>query len=92
MPLTSADPYASSLYQHNRRAVLERDGYQCQIKAPGCHGLAVTADHIQPLALGGSHDLANLRAACRSCNSVGGARITNAKKAARKVGRRSRNW
>jgi 5-methylcytosine-specific restriction endonuclease McrA len=90
--MTSSDPYASTLYKNNRRLVLERAGYRCQIRAPGCHGLAVTADHVLPLAAGGSHDLYNLRAACRHCNSVGGAAITNRLKAARRLGRGSRRW
>jgi 5-methylcytosine-specific restriction endonuclease McrA len=90
--MTSSDPYASGLYQANRRLVLERAGYRCQIRAPGCHVIATTADHVLPLAMGGSHDLGNLRAACRSCNSVGGALVTNRLKAARRVGRGSRRW
>jgi 5-methylcytosine-specific restriction endonuclease McrA len=90
--MTSSDPYASSLYRSNRRLVLERDGYRCQIRAPGCTTIATTADHVRPLAAGGSHDLANLRAACRHCNSIGGAIIVNRMKAARRAGRASRRW
>lgn len=33
-----------------------------------CGGEATTWDHVKPLAKGGSHCLANLRPACRSCN------------------------
>ena len=29
----------------------------------------LTMDHIEPLALGGAHDIDNIAAACRSCNS-----------------------
>lgn len=34
-----------------------------------CGAPADTADHVKPLALGGSHMLANLRPACKRCNS-----------------------
>jgi 5-methylcytosine-specific restriction protein A len=58
-----------------RRAALERDGYRC-----GCVGCAVclgspcgrratTADHVVPLARGGTKELANYQAMCQPCNS-----------------------
>lgn len=34
-----------------------------------CGGPADTIDHVKPLNKGGAHMLANLRPACRSCNS-----------------------
>lgn len=37
-----------------------------------CSGPANTWDHVKPLAQGGAHVLANLRPACRSCNSSKG--------------------
>ena len=85
-----SDPYKRALYQRNRRAVLEAAGYRCSI--PGCARPATTADHITPLAAGGSHDLANLRPMCGHHNSALGAAITNRLKAARVMGRRSRRW
>ena len=85
-----SDPYKRALYQRNRRTVLEAAGYRCSI--PGCARPATTADHITPLALGGSHDLANLRPMCARHNSLLGARLTNAIRAARAMGRRSRRW
>lgn len=33
-----------------------------------CGGLATVIDHILPIALGGTNDLANLTPACRDCN------------------------
>lgn len=39
-----------------------------------CSGAADTLDHVKPLAAGGYHMLANLRPACRSCNSSKGAK------------------
>lgn len=39
-----------------------------------CGGPYEEADHVIPLALGGPHCLANLRPACKSCNSAKGAK------------------
>ena len=48
-----------------RRAVLNRDGYRCA----KC-GLAsrLEVDHVVPLAHGGTSDLVNLQALCRTCH------------------------
>jgi 5-methylcytosine-specific restriction endonuclease McrA len=81
-------PYRFAVYQRNRRAVLDAAGWRCTY----CGGRANTADHVVPLVLGGSHDLANLVACCRRCNSRRGAQLTNDLKAAGKVGARSRRW
>lgn len=60
-----------------RNRVFERDGWRCymcrkrlnrEAVAP-FHPLAPTLDHVIPLARGGSHTMANLRAACFSCNA-----------------------
>jgi 5-methylcytosine-specific restriction endonuclease McrA len=51
-----------------RLTVLARDHYTCQLGYPGCTVIATHADHILPLRFGGTNHLANLRAACRSCN------------------------
>ncbi len=50
-----------------RQAVLERDGFVCQLRLPGCTGLATQADHI---VAGDDHSLANLQAACAHCNAA----------------------
>jgi 5-methylcytosine-specific restriction endonuclease McrA len=76
-----------------RADVLARDGYRCQLNLPRCTGLATTVDHIIARHHGGPLlDPANLRAACRPCNSVGGAAITNDARAGRSLGQRSRIW
>jgi 5-methylcytosine-specific restriction endonuclease McrA len=85
-----SDPYKAPLYLRNRRLVLEAGGGRCQW--PGCRRPATTIDHVVPLARGGTHDLANLRASCARCNSRGGVEITNEKRRLRKLGRRSRAW
>ena len=53
-----------------RLAVLERDGWVCQIKLPKCAGKADAVDHILPVSAGG-HPLHpdNLRACCTGCNT-----------------------
>lgn len=59
-----------AIAQKVRLAVLERDGYECRLRLPGCLGRATEVDHIVPRAAGGPvFDLDNLRAACRSCNT-----------------------
>ena len=59
-------PYASAEYKANRRLVLESSNYICHY----CGAHANTADHLQPVSKGGSHDLSNLVAACKTCNST----------------------
>jgi 5-methylcytosine-specific restriction endonuclease McrA len=86
----SINPYGSTLYQRNRRLVLEAAGFRCEW--PGCLNAATTADHIIPLDQGGSHAISNLRASCLACNSRGGAAITNERRRGRRMGRLSREW
>lgn len=51
-----------------RQRVFKRDGYRCvycgrDVSAnPQC-------DHVEPLVLGGSSDIANLATSCKRCNS-----------------------
>lgn len=45
-----------------------------------CGGEATTVDHVKPLSKGGSHLLANLRPACKPCNSSKHARWFGASK------------
>jgi len=76
---TETDPLLSSaVWRRVRRAVIDRDLGLCQIKGPRCTRFATEVDHIIPRADGGAvFAFANLRAACRTCNSRGGAEITN---------------
>ena len=66
------NPSTATVYSHYwtlvRREALERDGYQCQLKFPGCLGKATEADHIVSVADGGEHTLENARAVCKRCH------------------------
>ncbi len=49
--------------------ILERDGYDCQIRLPGCTTHATQVDHITRIDDGGMiYEPMNLRAACSKCN------------------------
>jgi 5-methylcytosine-specific restriction endonuclease McrA len=48
------------------------------LKGRSCHwcgAYAGTVDHVTPVALGGSHELANLVPACSRCNTLRGASL-----------------
>lgn len=56
-----------------RKRILQRDAYECQMQLPGCLTQATTVDHITPVHQGGDDTDQNLRAACTACNySKGG--------------------
>lgn len=76
--MTVADRrYGSLQWKKLRLAVLNRDGYECQIRGPRCRGAARSVDHIIPVSQGGPFwDETNLRSACSACNSSGGAYLT----------------
>lgn len=69
--------YTDDVPAHVRRYVLMRDRWQCKIcMRPINRSLTVpdpragTVDHVIPQSQGGTHDVANLRAAHMSCNSA----------------------
>lgn len=57
------------------KEVLERDNYQCQIRAPGCTVQATTCHEVLTRGRGGGiraegiNDASNMLAACTQCNS-----------------------
>ena len=56
-------------WQATAKRVLERDGYQCQLRFPGvCIGRAREVDHIVQPEAGGTDALENLRAVCTPCH------------------------
>ena len=62
--------YKTAVWQRLSRRCLARDGHRCQIRLPGCLGVATQSDHIVELQDGGApYDLANLQAACSFCNT-----------------------
>ena len=63
--------YLTPAWKACSKRTIERAGGRCEIQLPGCKGRATTADHIVELADGGEvYDMANLQAACRSCNTA----------------------
>jgi 5-methylcytosine-specific restriction protein A len=65
-----ANAYAySGDWPHRVRKVLERDGFECQLRYVDiCVGRASQVDHIVQPEAGGGNDLANLRAVCVRCH------------------------
>jgi 5-methylcytosine-specific restriction endonuclease McrA len=57
-----------------RRHVYARDDYTCVYCGRRGNRLRLTIDHVFPVALGGTNDVANLVTACRPCNLAKGAR------------------
>lgn len=54
-----------------RAVVLARDGGACQLRLPGCAGVAAQVDKVRPVAQGGDpFDLGNLQAVCAPCHRV----------------------
>ena len=72
-PASGPKPYRKKvLSASKRRRVFERDSHKCCV----CSATDdLTLDHIEPEALGGSHDDDNLRTLCRSCNSRKGTKV-----------------
>lgn len=65
-------------------AVFERDRWTCHLcrrrlssKHAWPHLRAATVDHLVPLSLGGTHEMANVKTACFSCNCAKGNRGGN---------------
>lgn len=57
--------------------VIERWGNDCWLGMPGCTKHSDTTDHIVPHIAGGPTVPANLRRACKHCNSLRGDRTLN---------------
>ena len=73
---TSDQRYHTPAWQALRTYVLDRDGWQCQIRAKDCTHVATCVDHIDPAVEGGAfYDPANVRASCTGCNARRGLRL-----------------
>lgn len=73
-------------WRKTREAVFAAYGRACW----RCGAWAATVDHVVPVVLGGSHDLANLRPACGRCNFSSGAAMGNRLRPARQLTGRQR--
>ena len=73
-PTRPPRPYNHPTYRANRATLLATNP-PCVI----CSQPATTVDHIVELDRGGTHDLGNLQAMCKSCNSRKGAQWRNLK-------------
>lgn len=70
-PWAGARTVVSRAWAVTKRNVLLRDRYRCQpCKRAGKRTRAHTADHIIPVAEGGSEDLSNLEAICNPCHDT----------------------
>lgn len=78
--VTTSDDRCGKVSAALRRAVLERDGAQCvycgrhegeyQPGSETARDAVIVIDHVLPVARGGADELANLVAACASCNGM----------------------
>jgi len=50
--------------------VLNRCGWHCQTKGPGCERRATQADHIIPVAEGGQTTMENGAGICVTCHKI----------------------
>lgn len=62
----------SPTWKAQRSRVLQRDGYECQMRLPGCTGRATQVDHLAAWLPGQDVQDASLQAACAHCNSSAG--------------------
>lgn len=60
------------------RLAREFAGKPCELRLPGCTGVATGADLIVPRSKGGRAVRENARPACRHCQSVQGGRLARA--------------
>jgi 5-methylcytosine-specific restriction endonuclease McrA len=68
------NPKSRAAPLNTRRAVLQRDNYQCSYCAADgtqCRErVGLEIDHIKPFALGGTHEIDNLRVVCKAHNGL----------------------
>lgn len=63
---TTRDPHRVS--KRLRYEVLRRDGHRCRYCGGASPDVALTVDHVLPVALGGQAEPGNLVTACKDCN------------------------
>src|SRR4051794_28049459 len=62
----TAEDMGSAAWKELRLVILARDGRICQV----CAAVATAVDHIVPRSQGGRSTPENLRATCKTCNSL----------------------
>ena len=67
--LTHYDRIPKAKVSYSKRAVLERDRYECQYCGKKLTYRTATIDHVLPRALGGETNFFNTVAACHKCNN-----------------------
>ena len=77
--------YCSKQHKAWRKAILNRDNFQCQQCKKVFHDTSMLhADHIMPIELGGSrYSLSNGQCLCRSCHGI---------KTASEINRKQGKW
>lgn len=67
--LTTTERGYGAQWRHMRDAVMHRDNYLCQVcLADGIYTTASEVDHIKPKSDGGTDEIDNLQAICKSCH------------------------
>jgi hypothetical protein len=64
-----------AVHDRNRRAI-RLAGRPCELRLPGCTGIATSPEHRLPRSRGGTNDPANVGAACLRCQNVQGGRLS----------------
>ena len=65
----STTPRRKSISPRRRYEILRRDDHTCRYCGGRAPDVALTVDHVIPVALGGTDDPTNLVAACKDCNT-----------------------
>ena len=60
---------STAAHKRWRQAVPARAGFVCEIRGARCTRIATEADHVIPVARGGTDDLSNGQAACVICHA-----------------------
>lgn len=55
-----------------KKAIFNRDGWQCQYCRTELHRSNITIDHVHPRSRGGSNSWKNCVASCKNCNRMKG--------------------
>jgi hypothetical protein len=65
-------------HDRNRRAIAAAPPRRCELRLPGCTGIATSPQHRLPRSRGGTNDPVNVGAACGHCQNAEGAALARA--------------